>query len=120
VGPLPRRTMPQRHGRARYKDGCRCEICRAANAERTARYRHTHRAAIKAVRRQDQTETAQQAHRLGYVWTGPELELAMRSDLTVKQIALMIGRTYSAVSRMREKLRRDVKIRRVVGLEPMR
>ena len=31
------------------------------------------------------------------MWTGPELEVASRDDLTAEQIALMLGRTYAAV-----------------------
>jgi hypothetical protein len=40
-------------------------------------------------------------------WTGPQLELAMRYDLTAKEIALMTGRTHSAVQSMRARLRRE-------------
>lgn len=44
-----------------------------------------------------QAETRPGAHRFGNEWTGPELEMAARDDLTAVQIAKMIGRTVSAV-----------------------
>lgn len=40
-------------------------------------------------------------------WTGPELEIAARKDLTATQVARMIGRSPNAVQKIRTKLRRD-------------
>lgn len=43
----------------------------------------------------------------GQPWTGPELEIAARSDLSAKQAAQMTGRSVNAVYRIRTALRRD-------------
>lgn len=40
-------------------------------------------------------------------WTGPELELASREDLSASQVASKLGRTLYAVKHMRRKLRDD-------------
>jgi hypothetical protein len=58
-------------------------------------------------RRDRQAETLSAAQRRYYVWTGPEMEIAAREDLTSKEVALKLGRTLYAVKTMREKLRRD-------------
>lgn len=51
------------------------------------------------------SETRQSARRHGYQWTGPELEIAARDDLSVKEAALMLGRSFYAVETARKKLR---------------
>lgn len=106
------------HGRLYgYQKGCRCELCKAAYAERRKKYPST------ATRRRPSTEQARsyldndrarnaavretKAPRNGYQWTGPELEIASREDLTVAEIAEMTGRTLFAVRRMRSRLRVD-------------
>ena len=48
-----------------------------------------------------QSRTSKDARSTGKRWTGPEVELALRDDLTIEQIAGMIGRTYAAVSNVR-------------------
>jgi hypothetical protein len=62
-------------------------------------------------------ETRRQARRHYYQWTGPELEIAARQDLTAKQVALMTGRTYGAVTSMRRRLRDDPKVIWLAGLD---
>lgn len=37
-------------------------------------------------------------------WSGPELELASREDLTIAEVAAKLGRTYDGVRKMRQKL----------------
>lgn len=47
-------------------------------------------------------------------WTGPELELvATRDDLTLNQLAAMLGRTYAAVAKQSSLIRRDL------GMSPL-
>ena len=53
----------------------------------------------------------------GEPWTGPQLELAARDDLTAVQVAPMLGRTVAAVRMMRAKLREDPKIIMLAGLD---
>lgn len=45
--------------------------------------------------------TIENATRSGYVWTGPEIELLDREDLTILEMAIILKRTYSAVSTAR-------------------
>lgn len=71
---------------------------------------------IMAQYRADQAETLPQARRYGYMWTGPELELASRDDLTSKQVALMTGRTLSAVVNVRHRLSTDPRKISLAGL----
>ena len=78
----------------------RCERQRdyaAANREHKRGYEREHYAA-------EHREELAQASRLGQPWTGPERELAARTDLTAHQVALMTGRTSGAVHRMRRTL----------------
>jgi len=42
-----------------------------------------------------------EAHRHGQEWTGPELEIALRKDLSAQQAAILLGRTLSAVNAAR-------------------
>lgn len=51
-------------------------------------------------------ETLQTAKRAGREWTGAEMELIMRDDLTVKDMAVMLGRSYWAVVNRRQLIRR--------------
>jgi hypothetical protein len=115
-----------RHGLTGYtNDGCRCETCaesfrvyRAANPEKRYHVRHPEEAA-EANRRNVtkwQAETLEGATRYGMEWTGPELEVAARSDLTAREAALMIGRTYASVKTMRKKLAADPKTIQLAGI----
>jgi hypothetical protein len=64
-----------------------------------------------------QRETGRQADRNGVQWTGAEMEILGRSDLTHKQAALMLGRTFAATRLMRYKLRKgDPKAVGLAGL----
>lgn len=55
------------------------------------------------------------ASRHGYQWTGPELEIALRADLSLRDAAAMLGRTYYAVQAARHKARTDPKWIQVAG-----
>jgi hypothetical protein len=63
-----------------------------------------------------QAETASAARRHGRVWTGPELEIAARDDLSNKEIALMLGRTYAAVDHARRGIKIDPRKQFLAGL----
>lgn len=63
-----------------------------------------------------QNRTLDQAQRRGYQWTGPELEVVLRQDLTAEVAARMLGRTLYAVRGARAKARHDPKWVQLVGL----
>lgn len=94
-----------KHGLGGYSQGCRCEVCAAARRE----YRKEHEKKVKS-------ETAPGARNARKEWTGPELELAARDDLSVTEIARRLGRTYAAVAVIRHKIRHDPKTMNFVGL----
>lgn len=78
--------------------------------------REESRRRVAANDRKNQAETLPQARRYGRQWTGPELELAARPDLTAKQVALMVGRTTGAVKIKRHHLRYDPATQNLAGL----
>lgn len=59
--------------------------------------------------RAQQSKTLDKAHNRCQRWTDWEIEIAEQSELPAMEVALMIGRTYSAVVAMRSKLRRKEK-----------
>jgi hypothetical protein len=71
---------------------CRCEVCRKANTSVTQIYRTRHNEAARVDARHHAEE-----------WTGPQLEIALRDDLTARQAATMLGRTVMAVQNIRNK-----------------
>jgi len=109
----------------------RCKACRAAYRKEHPEEREQHNARgrtwaaahpewrnrVNGQERAIQAETLKQARRNGYLWTGPELELAARPDLTKEQVALMTGRTLHAVRHARRKLRDDPKTIAHAGLD---
>jgi hypothetical protein len=62
------------------------------------------------------SESLETATRWGYPWTGPELELLARTDLTARQIATMTGRSCRAVYGKRHQLKADPKTINHAGL----
>lgn len=52
-------------------------------------------------------ESLATAYRNGQEWTGPEIEMVMRADLTAREVAPLIGRTVAAVKLMRHHCRVD-------------
>lgn len=54
-----------------------------------------------------QEETRENADHHGEPWEVYELEVALRDDLTAKESALMLGRTYGAVTGARRRYRRQ-------------
>lgn len=114
------RRVAHKHGTASgYRNqGCRCAPCKQAGAkqnkekypdrgkyysgatdETRARSRRYHAAA--------QAKTLEGAGNRYKEWTGPELEIASRRELSAKQVALMLGRTVAAVKNIRRKLTYD-------------
>lgn len=94
------------HGaRSTYRAGCRCADCTAA-ADKSAHERYKRRLA----------DTLPTATKSGQHWTGPEMEVAMREDLTVTEIAKMLGRTYKAVAARRALCRSDPKWANAAGV----
>lgn len=81
-------------GRLNY--GCKCSVCRAASREAGAKWQ---RAANR--------ETLDRVTRHNQQWTGPEMELAARKDLSAREVAEMIGRTMWAVRTMRRRLAKE-------------
>ncbi len=113
------------HGANCYVNwGCRCDVCvaaaAAANKPNMQKYRERHRERVNAVQRAKaqarQARSLETARRYGYEWTGPELELAARKDLTATQVAAMIGRTVAAVMTARRRLKDDPKFINLAGL----
>lgn len=93
------------HGtEGRYRDGCRCEPCRAV-----ARHRRRGR------KMRANSLSQETAVKSGQQWTGPELEMVLRTDMTVGEIAVALGRSRSAVTVARSKARNDPKYSNLVG-----
>ncbi len=63
-----------------------------------------------------QARTAQSANNARKEWTGPELEIAARPDLSALQVATLLGRTYYAVKHMRRKLVHQPREERLAGV----
>jgi PadR family transcriptional regulator, regulatory protein PadR len=71
-----------------------------AKGEDEARYR----AAMTGRKQQRNEATRETASHHRQPWTGTDLEMASRDDLTVEQMAAMLGRTLSSVQAMRTRL----------------
>lgn len=84
---------------------CRCEVCKTAAAARR-------RAEWQAA----QAATLPTAVNNRKEWTGPELEIIARDDLSARQAALMLGRTAQGVKRARQRLREDPRKIRLAGI----
>jgi hypothetical protein len=80
---------------------------------------HPEKAREKVRRRmaQDYAVTRDSARHHYEMWTGPQLEIAAREDLTARQVAVMTGRTLYAVYSARHRLREDPRIISLAGLD---
>lgn len=111
------------HGFTRYKKrGCRCAVCCHAYTTHTRAYKLRRRDEMTPDERKSEylkdkdraqrwsvssyERSLSKAHRHGHEWTGPELELLARPDLSTRQLAEMLGRTTYAVEYQRTKLRK--------------
>lgn len=117
----------------RYDQGCRCADCKEAKRTYTSRWLDAHPGKAAEYRRRSLTpERARQyrraqktrldaiadrATRRGYEWTGPELEIASRADLSHSEVALMLKRTYAGVVEKRKQLRVDPRAAALAGIE---
>lgn len=103
-----RETPPEEipHGAGGYDNyGCRCDVCVAANHSRSVEYqRRTNAASLP------------NATKRGQGWTGPELEIAARKELTAREVAQMINRTASGVRSIRSRLKKEPELQRLAGL----
>ncbi|MCM8555375.1 hypothetical protein [Streptomyces sp. STCH 565 A] len=94
------------HGACGYANwGCRCETCTTASAAKSRVYRASSQAQTIPVARNHRKE-----------WTGSELELAARTDLTANEVAKMLGRTFNAVTTMRSRMEREPKYASLAGI----
>lgn len=83
--------MAKTHGtRYCYISGCKCEECRKANSTYIAKYRHK-RAKL----------ASQYSPRTRRAWAPWEDELTSDYTKTTQQLALILGRTASAVTNRR-------------------
>lgn len=118
------------HGQpGKWVAGCKCEVCQTAKAEyKSAEYlrlKQQYRANLEtlphpssqavmagcrcqscselrkkdSIERQERTKRKAVGH--GNQWTAQEVATAIRQDLTIEQIAKILGRTYAAVSNVR-------------------
>lgn len=75
--------------------------------KKSGRLPRCHGCLIRTVRRNTQKRqavTVENATNNGKQWTGPEMELVLRGDLSVQQLALALGRTRNAVRYIRRQL----------------
>lgn len=98
-GPLPQCRKCSRR-KARDKDKQRL----GAGQSRTK---------VRRQRRQEETVNGARNHRKE--WTGPELEVAARAELTTREVATILGRTFHAVAHKRSSMN-DPKVAALAGL----
>lgn len=85
---------PVEHGLSGYSNyDCRCKVCDAAGKESNQRI-------VKKL----QDATVDTAVNWGKEWTGPELEVLTRTDMTISEMAKALGRTYKGVAGMKRKM----------------
>lgn len=87
----------------------------AARRERYHAIADHERQQSKAYYHQSQRKSLEQAGNRGKEWTGPELELVARQDLTLNQLAEMLGRSFGAVCTARHKANHDPKFIELLG-----
>jgi hypothetical protein len=82
--------------------GCKCSVCHEAVYEQSKL--ESRRIYFAKTFRRWQKESQEAAHRSWFVWTGPELELADRRELSARYVAKVTGRTVAAVQNMRRRI----------------
>ena len=92
---------------------CRCEICCAAHNA----YTEANRSRIYANLQRRHAHAIEGAVNHGKVWTGAEMEVASRPDLTDSDVAEMLGRSIWAVINVRQRMRSEPKYQRVLGTQ---
>jgi hypothetical protein len=144
----PRKDHPHGTWWTYREAGCRCDLCRAwahqmsqehrarhpditqRQSESNRRWRaanpEKHLAAVRRRNRRDQAQNAESAAKArerghhNHQWTGPELEIAARPDLTPVQVAAMIGRSIRGVTEMRIRIKKEPKLQMLAGLPDYR
>lgn len=127
-----------RHGTpyAYDKKGCRCSVCgdayrkwrrpkaaayRAGHKDTRREYDLSHRTRINQKRRLRNDKSLEYAFNHNKQWTGPEMEIAERPDMTDIQVGAMLGRSQMAVAMIRHRIRNEPKYRQINGAkEPVR
>lgn len=129
---VAQRDPSLQHGRAiLYGVGCRCEPCSVANNASQKRWRASAPDLVSAAQRRwreshkkvqpdyraEQHELAGGAPHNGEQWTGAEMEIvATRDDLTLTQLARMLGRSRAGVTYARNRVRNDPKWMKAAGV----
>lgn len=72
-----------------------------------------HKPYVAAWKQRLNDETRAKADNAGQRWTGPEVAVALRDDLTVQQAAEMLGRSYMAVRAVRKKSKQSPRLHRL-------
>lgn len=92
-------------------DNCPCIIRASVTGQavkvatdESYRKRIRHQLSAAAIRANNLTRDTARNH--GKEWTGPELELAARLELSASEVARMLGRTINAVRTVRDGMRR--------------
>lgn len=83
---------------------CRCADCVAAHSKSKTRRRLA-----------NNDITRKSAAKAGARWTGPELEIATRPDLTAREAARLLGRSYVAIEHARARCLRDPRYVALLG-----
>lgn len=91
------------------------ERIRAAKKRNYDQNPEPRRRAAESIRHKAQGATVSAADRSGQQWTGPELELLSRDDLSVHEIARTIRRTFYAVRQMKTRLHIEPKLQNLAG-----
>lgn len=89
------------------------EFGKNARATNDPKYKTRVRKYVKA--QNDETVASATRHR--YTWTGPELDMALRKDLTIRQIATALGRSIYAVRAARAAALKDPRKARLVDTD---
>jgi len=99
-------------GSARTPDprcnGCHAIRLRGYDWRRRKGSMHAHEA-------KRQADTLATASRHGEQWTGPQLEIALRDDLTAFEAAKILGRSHIAVRNIRRRSRLDPRVSALAG-----
>lgn len=91
--------------------GCRCDDCRAAMSEYNRGRGHSYES-----QRVANEFSRDGAHHHRDVWTGPELEFLASTDMCIRDIAAVLGRTIAACRTMRKKLSVDPRKQALAGI----
>lgn len=113
-------TIYKRKARVSHNMMSRCKSC--VSQRQLERYKtdpSTNRQAKESGARyirSRQSQSLEHAHNRYKEWTGPELEVLLRPDLTATEVALTLNRTLSAVYTMRQACKRDPRKKALAGV----